>query len=123
VTRFSVPPAISGTHTIIAVGLPSGRVAAVAMLVKPRLILGPSAGARGQTVAVAGFGFRQEVVAVSWDSLPQLLGTRPANALGSFSGTTALTFTVPLSATVGPHLVYGVGETSHAVGAAVFTVH
>jgi hypothetical protein len=74
-------------------------------------------------VTATGFGFRQEVVAVSWDMPPQVLGTRSANALGSFAGTTALTFTVPLSASVGTHLVYGVGQTSHAVGVASFMVH
>ncbi len=121
--HLTVPQAISGTHTLIAVGLPSGRAAGALLRIKPRLLLGPTSGAPGQAVFAAGFGFTQETVAVYWDKPPQLLGTRAANALGSFAQSTALSFTVPLSASVGTHLVYGVGLRSHAVGGAVFTVH
>jgi len=124
VTRFSVPQAISGTHTVIAYGQTSGKAAYAILRVQPRLIVSPSSGATGTRLVTAGFGFgKQELVAVYWDKPAQVLGSSTTSATGSFFGTTALTITVPSTATLGRHVVYGVGQTSHAVGATYVTVH
>ena len=117
-----IPQAIEGTHHILAVGQHTGRAAMATLVVTPTMILTPTMGTPGSTVTISGYGFRHETVSVTWDSPAQQLGTRTANTVGSFVGTTALTVTIPLHATAGAHVITGVGQTSHTSGKAVFTI-
>jgi hypothetical protein len=124
VARITVPQAISGTHYVIAVGQPSGKSAFTSVQVRPQFVLAPTSGSAGSRIVTSGFGFGAgEQVRVFWDAPPQVLGSTTSGATGSFYGTTAVTATVPLSITTGVHTVYAVGQTSHTIGSAVFTVH
>jgi hypothetical protein len=124
VATFTVPLAISGTHLVIAVGQPSGKWASAALQVQPRLFLEPSSGSVGASFVSAGCGFGpQEPLAAYWDRQPPPVGTTITTAQGSFYDAAAVTVTVPVRATVGQHVLYAVGQTSHAEGAALFTVH
>lgn len=120
---ITAPQAISGWHAVIARGQPSGPIASAAVRMTPWLILSPRAGAMGSKVAAIGFGFgAQESVTLYWDKPLRFLGSVRSTAQGSFYGPTAVTFTVPLGVTPGFHVVYGIGQTSHAIGAGIFDV-
>ncbi len=113
-----------GPHTLIAQGQSSGLVGTTSFFETARLLLPPYSGAAGSTVQALGFGFAAgEQVKVYWNTPRQFLGTATANALGSFSGTTALTVTVPAGAPLGANLVFGVGQTSSARGIGGLSVH
>lgn len=115
--RVVVPQATTGLHALTAIGQQSGRTASVIMHVYPWLILYPASTSAGGRVGAAGLGFgAQEAVTLYWDKPSQLVGTTTTTALGSFSGAAAVTVTIPLSATVGLHTIYGVGHSTHAVG-------
>jgi len=95
----------------------------------PRLMPQPNAGAAGSTTTATGLGFGSfQTVRVYWSTPKTLLGTATANALGTFSGSAALTFAVPDGAPLGPNKVYGVGESTEsiiggkAIGVGSFTV-
>lgn len=124
IASMTAPQATTGTHTIIAVGLRTYKLAASPIQIHPDIVLMPSAGAAGGTVVTSGFGFAaHEPVKLYWDKPASLLGTMTSNALGSFYGTTAITGTVPATAKTGLHYVAAVGQTSHAVGAGLFVLH
>jgi hypothetical protein len=121
---FTVPQEISGTHTIVAVGLRTYTSAVASIAIHPELITRPASGTVGTTVVTMGFGFSAtEPVKVYWGKPSTLLGTTTSNAQGSFYGSSAVTGTVPLLAPNGLHYLYGVGQTSRAVGSGAFTVH
>jgi len=74
----------------------------------------------GATIGVAGYGFAAgESVVLHWGSVT---GPVVATTVSNSSGSASTFLTVPTGATAGKHPLYGVGQTSHAVGQAVLTV-
>lgn len=121
---LTVPQAISGTHTLVAVGQESGLSATASIQVKPLLLMPPYTGRAGSTAIGVGFGFgANEPVALYWDKPLTPLGTRTASSLGGFYGATAVTSTVPLSATTGVHYIYAVAPSGRADTIGWFYVH
>jgi hypothetical protein len=121
---FTAPQAISGTHTLIAVGLHTYRYALATITVHPELFVAPASGTAGSKEVTIGFGFgAAEAVKEYWDTPLTPLGATTSNTLGSFYGASAITSTVPLRATTGQHYLYGVGQTSQALGIGRFYVH
>ncbi len=115
---FRLGQAAYGRHLLIAYGVSSGITATAPFSVTPALYLSPTQGKAGSTVHVYGLGFgSKETVAALWYPGAKLLGTGPANALGSV----VLTITVPLSAT-GTYAVVGYGLSSKQYAAAPFQV-
>jgi hypothetical protein len=110
-----VPQTISGAHVLIAIGQTSGISATASLAVKPSLVAGNAT--LGVPARIQGFGFGpNERVKVWWNTTPpMLLGTASATSAGSF----VLTCT---PAATGTHVLYAVGQTTHAVGRTVFTV-
>lgn len=121
-TRIKIPHAVAGPHTLIAVGAVSQRYATATVQVRPLMTLQPATGRAGSHVTAQGFGYGAlEPVKVVWNtSAGQVLGMATSNAVGSFVGSTAITFTVPVNAP-GSYPVYGLGQQGHATGA-VFTI-
>ncbi len=116
------PDSAYGPRVFIAAGRESGKQATANFSIAPRLILNPPSGATGSTAAVNGFGFGvQETVKVWWNSPRTLLGVISADVHGTFGGGAALKFTVPPAAQ-GKNGIFGVGETSGALGSGSFTV-
>jgi hypothetical protein len=117
VAKFSVPQAISGTHTIVVPDQASAISATAPFLVKPRLALAPASGTAGVTTVVAtGYGFgTTEPVTAHWATpMGAVLGNQTTtNSLGTFTGANAITFTVPLSST-GTYAVHAVSPSSKA---------
>ena len=68
-----------------------------------------------------GFG-PLETVKIYWKNPETLLGTVRANVYCMFSGSAALTFTVPAGAPLGVNRVFGRGQTTAAVGGGSFDV-
>ena len=120
---LTVPQAIAGPHTLIAVGQTSGLSATAGMQVTPLLLLRPRGGRAGSELISMGAGFgADEPVRLYWGKPRTLLGQTTTNAVGSFSGAAAVTSTVPLSVTLGVHEVFAIGRNSHAIGVGQFTV-
>jgi hypothetical protein len=114
----TVPQAISGTHTLIAVGQTSGRTARALFQVKPFVILSPTSGKAGATETLFAVGFPAgETVAAVWFPGFTLQGTGTTNAVG----TAVVPYTVP-SVAPGSYFVIGYGITSKAYAFAPFTV-
>ena len=64
---LTVPQAIAGTHTLIAVGQTSGKTASTAFQVKPAITLVARVGTAGSRSALTGMGFGAgETVEVLW---------------------------------------------------------
>jgi hypothetical protein len=120
---FSVPYAVSGTHTIIAVGQSSAISATTTFKVTPRVVLAHVSGQPGAQNIVYGYGFgASETVTATWGSTGGLkLGTATTTGLGTFSGASAITFTTPMSPS-GSYSVYAVGKTSKATASTPFTL-
>jgi hypothetical protein len=96
-------------------GQSSGKLGAANFSMNPRLMPQPNAGAAGSTTTATGLGFGSfQTVRVYWSTPKTLLGTATANALGTFSGSAALTFAVPDGAPLGPNKVYGWGNPPRA---------
>jgi hypothetical protein len=122
-TIIAAPQAISGTHTLISVGLTTHPYATTPMIIQPELLVKPSSGASGSQMVAVGFGFGGgQPITVYWDKPATTLGTASSNALGTFYGASAVTGTVPLAASVGPHRVYGIGPNHTAAVSTPFTV-
>lgn len=116
------PQAVVGTHTIVAVGQSSGSVATASLQIAPFLVLAPSSGRAGATVVATGVGFgATERIIMSWNGGGQPLGSTMSSAQGYFTGSTAITFTVPISAT-GSYRVCAKGKTSGATSCPFFTL-
>jgi hypothetical protein len=112
-----VPQHAYGPMDFFAVGQTSGKIGTTTFFVTPGLIMNPGSGLPGGTTAAQGLGFGAgETVSVYWDSPRQLLGTATANGEGSFSGSGALTITIPANASPGLNAVIGIGQTTNAIG-------
>jgi hypothetical protein len=112
-----VPQHAYGAMDFFAVGQTSGKLGAASFFVTPSMIMNPSSGLPGGTTAAQGFGFGAgETVSVYWDNPRQFLGTAPANGQGSFTGSGALTITIPANASPGLNAVIGIGQTTNAIG-------
>ena len=126
VDTFSVPQAISGTHTIIVVGQSSKIVAKTSFLIRPKTFLKHYQGSAGSINQITGTGYAaHENITAHWNSPTGLsLGTSSTNSIGTFGGTgniTGITFTVPMSPT-GSYKVYAVGQSSGGVAFSTFTL-
>ena len=121
---MSVPVAISGTHTLRAVGQSSAIAQTTMVTITPRLFVTPPSAPPGGAIHLLGCGFgAQEPVRLYWDAPLQQAGTTASDTTGSFYGSTSVTVAVPLSAAPGPHHLYGVGQITHAIGSGNVTVH
>jgi sugar lactone lactonase YvrE len=117
------PQSPYGPRLFLGVGQSSGKLGGASFSVTPRLILNPNTGAAGSTEVAQGYGFGPlERVRIYWNNTQIVLGTVTANANGTFTGSAALTFTVPAGAPPGVNKVIGVGESTRAVGKSSFTV-
>lgn len=123
VATMTVPEASSGLHTLTAIGQTSAFSATAPVRIMPVLLFSPALGHAGSVTHVVGFGFgAQEQVKLHWYQPLALMGATQTNALGSFSGATAITMTVPLSATLGVGLIFGTGQTTFSIGFGFFDV-
>lgn len=124
VSTLSLPAGIFGLHALIAIGQSSGTTAFAYVQETPQLTVTPNAGAPGSTVVATGSGFgATEPVNVNWNGPAGLaLGTTTSDIVGGFSDATAVTFTVPLTASVGLHTIYAAGQSSGARAVTTFTV-
>lgn len=124
---FSAPQAISGTHTLIARGLSSGRLATAPFAILPGAYLLHAHGLAGSQDVLKGAGFApHETVHGYWQSTSGTPFTVSAttNSLGSFGlapTAAGITFTVPLSPT-GQYPVYALGQSSQGLARATFTL-
>jgi hypothetical protein len=109
-----------GSHTLIAVGQTSQRVATANFFARPSLTVLPGAGSAGQTVGVVGHGYgADEAFTLRWNSAKgPLLQQDNSNS----DGTVISFFVVPKAASRGRHLVYGRGETVGSEAIAIFRV-
>lgn len=125
VASVTIPAGLVGAHTLLAIGQTSGASDFATMIALPRLVLMPVFGAAGTQVVATGDGFgAAESVNLTLDSLGgTALGSTSSDALGSFGGVTAVTFTVPLGTPSGVHLIYAAGQSSGAATVAAFLVH
>lgn len=123
VDALTVPQAISGTHTLIAIGQLGSEAGTAMVQVKPATTLSAASGAQGSRKTLSGYGFGAlETIKAYWNKpTGQVLGTKTTNSVGSFSGASAITFTVPLSPT-GTYKVYAVGQTSKGSAFSTFTI-
>ena len=121
VTAITALQAISGTHTLIAVGQTSHLMATAPVTIVPFVVVRPSAGVAGAVVGAIGLGFAAtEAVALVWDRPLTYLAMATSNSVGSFG---TLTVTVPSGASAGQHYIYALDRTRHAVVAiGLFTV-
>jgi hypothetical protein len=101
----TVPAAVNGPHTLIAVGQTSGKSASSTFTVRAAEKLAPASGVTGTRVTAALSGFKaHQAVTLRWDTTSgTVLATVATNAAG---GATA-TFRVP-STTRGTHRVLGI---------------
>jgi hypothetical protein len=115
VDTFSMPQAISGAHTIIAVGQTSRKSATASVLVTPSTALRSSSGIQGSLNVLIGYGFGpSETIRATWNHpVGKVLGIGKTNGLGTFIGATAITFTVPMGPK-GTDRVYATGAPSRA---------
>jgi virginiamycin B lyase len=112
-----------GPRIFVGVGQTSGKLGAATFMQRPRVTVTPSSGATGSTATVEGYGFGPlETVGVIWDSPHAFLGQATADLNGTFSGTAALSFTVPSGAAPGKNGIYGHGNATGAIGSGSFTV-
>jgi hypothetical protein len=112
-----VPQHPYASMDVYALGHTSNTLGAASFFVTPGLIMDPGSGLPGGATAAQGLGFGAgETVNVYWDSPRLLLGAATANSQGSFVGSSALTITIPANASPGSNVVFGVGQTTTAVG-------
>jgi hypothetical protein len=118
--RFIVPQGHAGNHTIIVAS--SVTTATVVVQMYPKVTLSRYTGVPGRQVVASGYGFGpNEVVTVNWDSPPVTLGSTTTDALGSFTGSRAITITVPM-VPPGGHFVFAIGQSSGVRGVTDFVV-
>jgi hypothetical protein len=119
----NLPLTAYGTNLVYALGESSGLFGAALLSVTPRMSTVPNAGVPGTRAVAQGSGFgAREMVQIYWASPLQLLGTAIANADGTFTGATALGFTIPAGAAPGENLIYGIGESTQAEGKGFISV-
>jgi len=118
--RGPVHPAPYGRHILTATGQTCGKTARTTFFELPVLALRPGTGSVGATIGVGGYGYAAgESVVLHWGSV---MGPVVATTASNSGGSASTFFTVPTGATAGKHPLYGVGQSSHAVGQGVLTV-
>jgi hypothetical protein len=119
----NVPKGPYGTYLVYALGQSSGLFGAATFPVTPKLLLNPNVGAPGSTSVAQGVGFgKGETVNIYWSNPRQLLGTATADNSGSFLDGSAPTITIPTGAATGLDAVFGVGQSTKAIGKGWITV-
>jgi virginiamycin B lyase len=112
-----------GPRLFFGVGQTSKKLGAASYSVTPLLAMNPNSGTTGSTITAQGYGFgSDENVMIYWTNPYTLLGVATATVNGSFTGSAALSFTIPAGAPAGTNYVSGVGETTGAVGIGPVTV-
>jgi len=95
----TVPQAVSGTHAVLAVGASSRLRGRATLRVIPSIVLLRTLGASGVRNKVSGYGFAaHERVTVYWEprrGSGVRLGAAIANAVGTFTDRTAISYTTP----------------------------
>ncbi len=120
--HVTLPQATGGAHHLLAVEQSSGRTATAALTVNPDAFLAHASGRQGSANSLLGFGFAAgEPVKAYWYPGLSPLGGTTTNALGSFAGSSAISFTVPMSAT-GTYYVLAVGQHSHSMAVSRFVL-
>jgi|SRR5580658_572764 virginiamycin B lyase len=120
----SPSPYLFGNPRIfLGLGQTTGNLGAASFNVKARLSLSPSSGPPGSAVTVSGSGFGPfEDIRVLWNNPTTLLGAVSADVNGTFTGSTAVQFTVPAGAAPGAYRVFGNNLYGGANGSGSFTV-
>ncbi len=116
-TRLPVPSMPQGAHTVTATGSSSHRVATTTFTMHPHTYLAVPSVVKGQRDVLTGTGFTAgDTVRVYWSRRGgQVLATTHTDPVsGSFMGTRAVTFTVPL-APIGAYNIVAVGARSGAI--------
>jgi virginiamycin B lyase len=117
------PQSPYGPRIFLGKGQNSGKVGAANFSMSPHLVLSPNSGPPGTTVTVEGFGFEfYSGVGVYWNNPRTLLGNAAADLYGAFSGSTALTITVPSDASPGVNEIFGWNGRGQPIGPGSFTV-
>jgi len=117
------PQSPFGPRLFLGKGQSSGKVGAANFSMSPHLVLSPNSGPPGATVTVEGFGFEFYMgVGVYWNNPRTLLGDAAADLYGGFSGSTALTITVPSDASPGVNEIFGWSGRGYPIGPGYFTV-
>lgn len=123
-TTMTVPQAVSGRHTIIALGRGSYLLSRASFVVRSTTMLLHSITPAGSQDTLRGYGFpARQRVNVYWKTSGPgglLLGTATTNVLGTLSGTTALSFTVPSSAP-GPYDIISLGTSNGGLSTLTLT--
>ena len=118
-----VPQTPWGPRLFLGTGQSSGRLGAASFSMGPRLVLNPTSGPPGTAVTVQGYGYgAEELVGFYWQNTKSRLGLPFTDANGTFSGSSAVTFTVPSTASPGTNTYVGIGEDTRAKAYAAFTV-
>jgi WD40 repeat protein len=116
---FREPQIPYGVLTDYAIGKTSGKIGACEFQVTARLVMSPNTGAPGDTALAKGLGFGAgEAVKIYWNNPRTFLGTTIANNKGGAS----LTITIPTGVALGASAVFGVGQTTKAIGKGWITV-
>jgi virginiamycin B lyase len=123
------PQAPHGPRLFLGVGQSSGKLGAAPFSVRARVILSPNAGTVGSTVVASGTGFGSlERVNIYWNNASGWVGTTMTDVYGSFSGDSAISFTIPAGVPLGTNEVWGKGVDFNlwpfriSMGKASFTV-
>ncbi len=108
-----------GPMDVYAVGVSSHKLGVATLSVTPALAMSPASAPPGGTTVAYGLGFGAgETVDLYWNNPRQLLGTATAGG----RGTSTLTITIPANASPGLNQVFGVGQTTKAIGLGEITV-
>lgn len=127
VVTATVPQAAIGPHSVGAAGGVSHRTASAVVQIKPATFLSRRYGAQGTRLTLSGVGFgATEPVKAYWLPGYLPLGSPPGSvvtttALGTFTGASAISVTVPLSPT-GTYYIAAVGQTRRAIAYSAFTI-
>lgn len=118
-TTLRVPRTIMGSHTLLAIGATTGRIASVPFLVnRARVIAEPDSGKVGTRVDVRAYGFgEEEPVFIAWDGFITDFGDSSADGDGNFRAST-----VAPELPAGRHTIELIGEVSDQRGADTFTI-
>jgi alpha-tubulin suppressor-like RCC1 family protein len=109
----------SATATATQTPTPSSTATATATPA-PRLLLNPRSVQAGRTVhALGGWFEASETVLLKWNSAT---GVSLKSAVTTAQGVFGTTITIPSRASPGQHLIFAVGQTSHATASAVIMV-
>jgi hypothetical protein len=102
-----------GPISFYAAGQTNGKLGAASYFVTAAMVMTPGSGVPGDAITAHGVGFGAgEEVSVYWNEPRQLLGTTTANAQGG----TSLQITIPANAATRGNKVFGVGQTTSAIG-------